>query len=161
MQKILVVVLLIATLLISTVAAIELPTVTVPSVATTVSSGSTEASVDLYLPPTPCYECMPEPTPAPVYETIGLTVSVSSTKVRQNSKVTFAATQISGTPVLSTASWDWVIQQPTGRGFSAQGQTVTTKVPTFGRWHINLNVRDQVQLLNGHLTTDFNIAEKR
>ena len=88
-------------------------------------------------PKPPCYECMPEPTPALVYETIGLTASVSSTKVRMNSNVNFAGTQISGTPVLSTTSWQWIIQTP--RGFSngvINGQIATFKVEpgNFGKW---------------------------
>jgi hypothetical protein len=94
---------------------------------------------------------MPEPTPAPVYETIGLTASVSSTKVRMNSNVT----------VLSTTPWQWTIQPPTGVGYGKTGQVVNVKVSSFGRWHINLVVRDSVQMLNGHWTGDFNIAEKR
>ena len=104
---------------------------------------------------------MPEPTPAQVYETIGLTTAVSSTKVRMNSNVNFAGTQISGTPVLSTTPWQWIIQPPKGAGYGKNGQVVTVKVSSFGRWHINLAVRDSVQMLNGHWTGDFNIAEKR
>ena len=112
-------------------------------------------------PKPPCYECMPEPTPAPVYETIGLTASVSSTKVRMNSNVNFAGTQISGTPVLSTTPWQWIIQPPKGAGYGKTGQVISVKVSSFGRWHINLVVRDSVQMLNGHWTGDFNIIEKR
>ena len=145
------------------VSAIEVPTVKMPNgdMSTTINDGATETSVGWYAPALPCYECMPEPTPAPVYETIGLTASVSSTKVRMNSNVNFAGTQISGTPVLSTTPWQWIIQPPKGAGYGKNGQVVTVKVSSFGRWHINLAVRDSVQMLNGHLTTDFTITEKR
>ena len=145
------------------VSAIEVPTVKMPNgdMSTTINDGATETSVGWYAPALPCYECMPEPTPAPVYETIGLTASVSSTKVRMNSQVTFAGTQISGTPVLSTTPWQWIIQPPKGAGYGKTGQVVNVKVSSFGRWHINLAVRDSVQMLNGHLTTDFTITEKR
>jgi len=148
-------------LLCYSVSAIDVPTVRMPSESIPVLSGSTETTVDLYLPQTPCYECMPEPTPAPVYETIGLTTAVSSTKVRMNSKITFTGNQVSGTPVLSTATWDWIIQPPKRTGYSMKGPVVSVKAISFGRWHVNLNVRDSVQMLNGHVTSDFNIVEKR
>ena len=141
--------------------AFVVPQVYLPTTDPVVSTGSTESTVDWYQPAPPCYECMPEPTPAPVYETIGLTASVSSTKVRMNSNVNFAGTQISGTPVLSTTPWQWIIQPPKGAGYGKNGQVVTVKVSSFGRWHINLAVRDSVQMLNGHWTGNFNIAEKR
>jgi len=145
------------------VSAIEVPTVKMPNgdASTTINDGATETSVGWWAPKPPCYECMPEPTPAPVYETIGLTASVSSTKVRMNSNVNFAGTQISGTPVLSTTPWQWIIQPPKGAGYGKNGQVVNVKVSSFGRWHINLVVRDSVQMLNGHWTGDFNIIEKR
>ena len=77
--------------------------------------------------------------------------------------VTLQATQSSGKPVLSTASWQWIIQTP--RGFSngvINGQIATFKVEpgNFGKWRINLNVRDSVQMLNGHLSTSVDIIKK-
>jgi len=145
------------------VSAIEVPTVKMPNgdMSTTINDGATETSVGWYAPAPPCYECMPKPTPAPVYETIGLTASVSSTKVRMNSNVNFMGNQVSGTPVLSTTPWQWIIQPPKGAGYGKVGQVVSTKVSSFGRWHINLAVRDSVQMLNGHWTGNFNIVEKR
>jgi len=78
-----------------------------------------------------------------------------------NSNAQLMATQVSGTPVLSTAKWDWVINRANGTGFGAKGTVVSFKVNSFGRWHVNLHVRDSVQMLNGHVTSDFNIAKKR
>ena len=152
-------------LLCYSVSAIDVPTVKMPNgdASTTINDGATETSVGWWAPKPPCYECMPEPTPAPVYETIGLTTAVSSTKVRMNSNVNFAGTQISGTPVLSTTPWQWIIQTP--RGFSngvINGQIATFKVEpgNFGKWQVNLNVRDSIQMLNGHLSTSVDIIKK-
>lgn len=145
------------------VGAIDVPIVNLPSESIPVLSGSTETTVDLYRPAPPCYECQPSPTPAPVYETIGLSIGPLSIKTKENRMVTLQATQSSGKPVLSTASWQWIIQTP--RGFSngvINGQIATFKVEpgNFGKWQVNLNVRDSVQMLNGHLSTSVNIIKK-
>ncbi len=57
----------------------------------------------------------------------------------------------------------WIIQTP--RGFSngvINGQIATFKVEpgNFGKWQINLNVRDSVQMLNGHLSTSIDVIKK-
>ena len=148
-------------LLVCSVSAIEIPTVNLPSVDVPVLSGTTESTVDLYRPAPPCWECQPEPTPAPVYSPIGLSVTCPKTRIMMNSNAQLMATQVSGTPVLSTASWDWVINRANGTGFGAKGQVVSFKVNSFGRWRINLNVRDSVQMLNGHYTGDVYFTEKR
>lgn len=147
----------------SNVTAYTIPSVYLPgnNVGTDVSA--TSDGVGWYAPQPPCYECMPSPTPAPVYETIGLSISPLSIKTKENRMVTLQATQSSGKPVLSTASWQWIIQTP--RGFSngvINGQIATFKVEpgNFGKWRINLNVRDSVQMLNGHLSTSVDIIKK-
>ena len=146
---------------VSAIPTVDIPRVNIPVVTTGDTSPTTADPVGWYAPAPPCYECMPKPTPAPVYETIGLTASVSSTKVRMNSNVNFMGNQVSGTPVLSTTPWQWIIQSPRGTGYGKVGQVVNVKVSSFGRWHINLAVRDSVQMLHGHWTGNFNIVEKR
>lgn len=150
-------------LLCYSVSAIEVPTVKMPNgdMSTTINDGATETSVGWWAPKPPCYECVPKPTPAPTYAPIGLSVTCPKTRVMMNGNAQFIANQVSGTPVLSTAAWDWVINRANGRGFGAKGQVINFKVDSFGKWRINLNVRDSVQMLNGHYTGDVYFTEKR
>jgi len=142
------------------VSAIEVPKVSMPNNGMSATVQPVDDSVGWYKPPV-CYECVPKPTPAPTYAPIGLSVTCPKTRVMMNGNAQFIANQVSGTPVLSTAAWDWVINRANGRGFGAKGQVINFKVDSFGKWRINLNVRDSVQMLNGHYTGDVYFTEKR
>lgn len=147
-------------LLVSNAGAIEVPKVSMPNNGMSATVQPVDDSVGWYQPPV-CYECVPKPTPAPTYAPIGLSVTCPKTRVMMNGNAQFIANQVSGTPVLSTAAWDWVINRANGRGFGAKGQVINFKVDSFGKWRINLNVRDSVQMLNGHYTGDVYFTEKR
>ena len=147
--------------IVSIVSAITVPSVNLPSSTIGNNVMSSGTSVSWYDNPV-CYECVPEPTPAPVYETVGLSISPLSIKTKENRMVTLQANQISGKTVLSTASWQWSVQNPRGYGTLYTGQVISFKIlpGNFGKWQIILNVRDSVQMLNGHLSTSVNIVKK-
>lgn len=138
-----------------------IPVVNTPTINTpTVINQDSTAPVGLYKP-NPCYACV-VPTPAPVYEKVGISMSISpsSSTYKFGTTVTLSAIQTSGTTLGSTSIWAWDI--PSGASSMARlnGPTVTTQLTKVGKSTIYIRVRDESKSLTGQAQASINVLPR-
>lgn len=142
--------------------ALVIPQVTPPTTSSTVVTIADPVSNNdgWYKPPI-CYSCV-KPTPAPVYEKVGMafTIDPSKSTFKQGSTITLTAYQTSGTTLGSSATWQWDIPSGTSSMLRLNGAIVSAKLTKVGKNTIYIRVRDEAKGLTGQALQRITVVPK-